>query len=381
MKHRKLGNTGIEVSILGFGCMRLPTISPDKEAIKHDDAIKIIRKAIDAGVNYVDTAEPYHNGESEVVLGKALKDGYREKVTLVTKSPVFKKDYDKPEKFEEYLEIQLKRLDVEYIDIYLLHSLNAKSWKDKVLAFKLIDRAKKAQKEGKIKRIGFSFHDKPEVLKEIIDSNAFEVMLVQYNILDTANEEMLKYAKEKGIGTVIMGPVAGGRLAGEPHEDLIEFLPEGKKNFVDLALKFIWTNPNVDVLISGMGSEEMVDENLAIAKADDYTLTEDQMTKTKELAVKFKGLTDIICTSCKYCEPCPEEVNISVIFSTLIRYEVFGQKEFAKLTYKNLGNTEDFWPAGKRADACIECGECELKCPQKIQIIEQLKKAHEILSS
>jgi len=294
MKYRKLGNTGIEVSILGFGCMRLPTISPDKEAINQEEAIKIIRKGIDAGTNYVDTAEPYHNGESEIVLGKALKDGYREKVTLVTKSPVWREEFDKPEKFEEYLKIQLKRLEVDYINIYLLHSLNAKSWKDKVLAFKLIDRARKAQKEGKIKRLGFSFHDKPEVLKEIIDSNEFEVMLVQYNILDTANEEMLKYAKEKGIGTVIMGPVAGGRLAGEPSENLNEFLPEGKKNFVELALKFVWTNPNVDVLISGMGSEEMVDENLALAKSEIYTLDSDQLIKVKELGDKFKGLTDNI---------------------------------------------------------------------------------------
>ena len=381
MKYRKLGDTGIDVSILGFGCMRLPTISPNKEAIKHDDAVKIIRKAIDAGVNYVDTAWAYHNGESEVVLGKALKDGYREKVTLVSKSPVYDKEFDKPEKFEEYLEKQMKRLEVDCIDVYLLHSLNAKTWKEKVLAFNLVERAKKAQKEGKIKRIGFSFHDKPEVLKEIIDYGTFEVMLVQYNILDTANEEMLKYAKEKGIGTVIMGPVAGGRLAGEPRDELNEFLPEGKNNFVELALKFVWTNPNVDVLISGMGSEEMVDQNLTLANADNYILTDEQMAETKNLAVKFKELTDNICTSCKYCQPCPEEVNISSIFSALIRYEVFGQKEFAKLVYKNIGNTEEFWPAGKRADACIECGECEPKCPQKIEIIEQLKKAHEILSS
>ena len=381
MKYRILGKTGIKTSILGFGCMRLPTISPDKEAIKQAEAIKIIRKGIDLGINYIDTAFPYHNGESEIVVGKALKDGYRDKVTLVTKAPVFLEEFNKPESFEEHLEIQLKRLDVDSIDIYLLHSLDAKTWKERVLEFNLIERAHKAQKEGKINHLGFSFHDKPEILKEIIDTDEFDVMLVQYNLIDTANEEMLKYAKEKGLGTVIMGPVAGGRLAGEPNIELQKYLPKGKSNFVELALKFVWTNRNVDVLISGMGSDEMVDENIKLATAKKYTLTKDQLAIVREIGERFKELTDNICTGCKYCMPCPQEVNIASIFSSLIRHDVFGQKEFAKTVYQNIGNIEEFFPAGKRADACIECGGCELKCPQKIPIIHQLKKAHNILST
>ncbi|MCK4567914.1 MAG: aldo/keto reductase, partial [Candidatus Thorarchaeota archaeon] len=189
MQYRKLGKMGTKVSALGFGCMRLPTNDQDG-TINREEAIKLIRKGIDSGITYVDTAWPYHKGESEVVLGLALKDGYREKVTLVTKCPVGPKAFSEPEHFEKYLDEQLQRLDVDYLDYYLLHALNKKSFEEKVLQFKLIDRAMKAKKEGKIKHLGFSFHDKPEVLKEIIDSGHFELMLVQYNIVDQVNHEM-----------------------------------------------------------------------------------------------------------------------------------------------------------------------------------------------
>ncbi|MCK4432587.1 MAG: aldo/keto reductase, partial [Methanomicrobia archaeon] len=180
MYYRTLGKTGIKVSVLGFGCMRLPTLKPGEEAIDRKEAIRLIRKGIDSGINYIDTAYPYHDKESEIVVGLALKDGYREKVTLVTKCPVgIENLFTKPEDYDKYLDEQLKKLDVDYFDIYLFHALNEKTFKEKVLGMNLIERAKAAKEVGKIKHIGFSFHDKPEVLKEIIDSNEFEVMLVQ----------------------------------------------------------------------------------------------------------------------------------------------------------------------------------------------------------
>ncbi len=376
MEKRKLGNTGIETSILGFGAMRLPTLKVGEDAIKHDEAIKIIHKGIDAGINYVDTAYPYHNEESEIVVGKALKDGYREKVTLATKAPVYKEEYNKPEHFEQYLDEQLKKLQVDTIDVYLLHALNEKTWK-KVQDLKLNERAEVAKKEGKIKHLAFSFHDKPEVLKEIIDSDFFEVMLVQYNILDLVNEEMIKYAHEKGLGVVIMGPVGGGRLSGNPPEEMQGLLTKERTNFTDLALRFVFNNPHVSVALSGMGTEDMVDDNLAIASGE-YILSEEEKENTKIIAEKFKELTDNLCTNCKYCEPCPEEVAISFIFRSLIFHDVYGDKERAKMYYSKIGQPD--WPPGKQADACIECGECEPKCPQKIPIIDQLKKAHEVLS-
>ncbi|MBD3191873.1 MAG: aldo/keto reductase [Candidatus Heimdallarchaeota archaeon] len=378
MHYRKFGKTGIDVSVLGFGCMRLPTEKPGESKIDEKEAIRIIRKGIDSGINYVDSAYSYHQGESEVVLGKALKDGYREKVTLATKLPVWHKEFTEPEDFEKYLDEQLEKLDVECIDVFLLHALNEERWNEKVLKLNLFEHAKKAKEEGKIKHLGFSFHDKPEVLKKIIDSGEFEMMLVQYNILDTANEEMIHYAAEKGLGVAIMGPVGGGRLAGNPPEDMQEFLTEDRENFVDLALKFVWSNPNVSVALSGMGSEEMVDENIVLASSDQYTLTKEELQKVKTIGEKFNEKTEVICTNCKYCVPCPNEVNIPYIFRALIYYQVYGQEDYAKWMYGRLGQEKG--PKGKPADGCIECGECEPKCPQEIPIIKQLKEAHEILS-
>ncbi len=377
MHYRMLGKTGRKVSILGFGAMRLPTIKPGEQAIKHDEAINLIRRSIDAGVNYVDTAYNYHSDESELVVAKALKDGYRDKVTLATKAPIWKKEYDKEESFDKYLKEQLKKLDVETIDVYLFHALNEKTWK-KLNEIKAIESAQKAKKEGKINHLAFSFHDKPELLKKIIDSDAFEVMLVQYNILDTVNEEMIKYASEKGIGIVIMGPVGGGRLAGEPPEDLIKYLLPGKKTFADLALRYVWANKYVDIALSGMGSDEMLDENLSLASNEDYTLTDVQKEKADELGVAFKKLTDNLCTNCKYCMPCEQEVNIAFIFQSLINFQVYGQEDAAKRRYSAIGKED--WASGKNTEACTECGECLEKCPQKIPIIEQLKKSHKILT-
>lgn len=378
MRYRTLGKTGIKVSILGFGGMGLPTIKLGEDAINHEKAIQNIRKGIDKGINYIDTAYDYHLEESEIVIGKALKNAYREKVTLVTKAPVWKETYNKPEHFEEHINEQLKKLDVETIDIYLFHALNSETWK-KVQDLNLIERAQISKKEGKIKHLGFSFHDKPEVLKEIIDSNEFEIMLVQYNILDIVNEEMIKYAAEKGLGVAIMGPVGGGRLAGKPPKEMQKWLTRSRESFVDLALKFVWSNPHVSIALSGMASsEEIINDNLNISLSEHYTLTEKEEKTVKKIAACYKELTDVICTNCRYCMPCPSGVNIPYIFRMLMYLQIYGEKEKSKKHYSMIG--EEDWLPGRKADACTECGECEKKCPQKISIIEQLKKAHEVLS-
>jgi predicted aldo/keto reductase-like oxidoreductase len=365
--------------VLGFGAMRFPTDEAGK--IKRDEAIGLVRRGIDNGITYVDTAWPYHGGESEVVVGLALKDGYRERVTLVTKCPVGPDDFSKPEHFEKYLDGQLRRLDVEYLDYYLFHSLNKKSFEEKVLGMDLIGRAIKAKEEGKFRHLAFSFHDKPEVLKEIIDSGHFELMLVQYNIVDQVNHEMINYAGEKGLAVAIMGPVGGGRLAGEDlPEEMKKWLAPGRSNYADLAFKFVLNNPNVSVALSGMGSNEMLDDNISIASREDYDqLTERERISIDSIAKKFKELCDLVCTQCKYCEPCPNEVSISSIFEALQNYQIYGHREHAKQRYSLIGKVR--WLQGKNASACEECGECLEKCPQGIEIIEQLKKAHESLST
>ncbi len=381
MQYRKLGKTGIKVSALGFGCMRLPTLKPGEPTINREEAIRIIRKGIDSGINYIDTAYPYHAKESEIVVGQALKDGYRDKVTLATKCPVGFPDFTEPEDYDKFLNEQLEKLDVDYLDFYLFHALNGKTFHEKVLGMNLIERAQAAKEAGKIKHIGFSFHDKPEVLKEIIDSGYFDLMLVQYNIVDQVNKEMIAYAAEKGLGVAIMGPVGGGRLAGTPPpESLRQWLTEGRDSFVDLALKFVLSDPNVSVALSGMGSEEMLDDNLSLVSNEHYNLlTGDEKERIEKIATTFKEMSDLVCTSCGYCMPCPNEVNIKQIFEFLIRYQVYGQKEGPRQMYAQIGRAR--WAPGKNAAACEECGECLEKCPQKIPIIEQLKKAHRVLGN
>ncbi|MHA1949032.1 MAG: aldo/keto reductase [Candidatus Thorarchaeota archaeon] len=374
MQYRKLGKIGTKVSALGFGCMRLPTDEPSGK-IKRDEAIKLIRKGIDSGINYIDTAWTYHSGESEVVVGLALKDGYREQVTLVTKCPVGRKEFTEPKHYDEHLDEQLTRLDEEYLDFYLFHALNKK-----VLGLNLIDRALNAKEEGRIKHLGFSFHDKPEVLKEIIDSGHFELMLVQYNIVDQVNHEMINYAGEKGLAVAIMGPVGGGRLAGKDMPDEMKnWLTPGRDNFADLAFKFVHSNPNVSVALSGMGTDEMLDDNLAIASRENYNrMSGKEKESIDGIAERFKEMCDNICTQCKYCQPCPNEVSISFIFEALQRYQIYGDRESAKRYYSLIGKMP--WAPGKNASACEECAECLEKCPQNIEIIDQLKISHEVLS-
>lgn len=375
MHYRTLGKTGIKTSILGFGAMRLPiTKLDDPKSIDEELAVKIIRQAINGGVNYIDSAYVYHQGRSEVIVGKALKNGFREKVNIMTKNPV--RMVEKTEDFDKFLEEELQRYETDHIDVYLFHGLTWERYETKVLPLNLLEQAKKAKKQGKIRHLGFSSHDKPENIIKLIDTGDFEVILVQYNILDTTNEEVIAYAAKKGVGVCVMGPVAGGRLALEPPNDLKKYLSKDNDSFVDLAFKFVWSNPNVSVALSGMGDEAMVTTNLALAKRDTYTLSDKEKQYTLKIAETYKQLSDLICTQCGYCEPCEQGVNIRQILKQLIHWEVYGW-DMAKRYYKMIGNSPIF--PGKKATACIECGECEDKCPQGIPIMKKIKEAHNIL--
>jgi len=377
MHYRTLGKTGIKASILGFGAMRLPTTDPANAAsINEKEAIKIIRQGIDGGINYVDTAYVYHQQQSEVLLGKALQDGYREKVSIMTKNPV--RMVKKPEDYNTFLDEELERLQTDHIDVYLFHGLKMDSYKDKVLEFDLLERAKAAKAEGKIKHIGFSSHDTCENVIKLLDTDEFEVVLLQRNILDEKYTEAINHAGKKNIGVCVMGPVAGGRLALEPPEELVEHLTPGKKTFVDLAFKFVWSNPNVTVALSGMGTEDMVKTNLTLANSEQIALSPEEKQRTDVIGETYKRLSDLICTQCGYCMPCEQEVNITQILKQLIHWQVYGW-DMAKRYYNMIGNVPMF--PGKNATGCIECGDCEEKCPQGIPIIESLKEAHETLAT
>ncbi|MBM3713899.1 MAG: aldo/keto reductase, partial [Actinobacteria bacterium] len=263
MKYRIFGNTGIKVSILGFGAMRLPEEEINgKYYVKEKESIEMINTAFKLGVNYIDTAYPYCHNQSEFIVGKALK-GWRDKVYLSTKMPTWM--VEKSSDYRRFLEEQLKKLNVDYIDFYHFHALDDDRFKNKVLKYNLLNEAQKAKDEGLIKHISFSFHDTPDVMKKIIDTDIFESVLCQYNLLDRINEKSMAYAKKKGLGVTVMGPVGGGRITAlgflkDSIEERIRSLPE-------LALIFVFSNKDVSVALSGMENINMVKENAKIASS------------------------------------------------------------------------------------------------------------------
>jgi predicted aldo/keto reductase-like oxidoreductase len=373
LQYRKYGNTGVMISALGFGTMRLPEVETNGTwNVDEEKAVKILHRAFDLGVNYVDSAYGYCHGNSEYAVGKALK-GYRDKVYLSTKMPTWKAK--KEGDYTRLLEEQLKKLDVDYIDFYHFHSLDKKSWENTVLKLNLLKEAEKAKSEGLIKHISFSFHDAPEVMKEIIDTGIFESVLCQYNLLDRSNEEAIAYAREKGLGVAIMGPVGGGRLS-VPSDVISKSLGGGFKGTPEVALRFVLGNQNVSCALSGMSTMEMVEENTKVASMEEPISKED-WSKVNTMLEETKRLADLYCTGCDYCMPCTKGIKISKVFSLMNYHKVYGLTEYAKNEFKNLGKNDSY---GSSPADCIECGACEGRCPQKIKIREQLKQSVKELS-
>lgn len=365
MKYRKFGKTGVEVSILGFGALRFPKKTVNNERVTDwDESVRIIRQSIDSGINFIDSAYCYH--ESEKILGRILKDGYREKVYIATKFPTWLAEGT--DDFERYLDEELERLEIDTIDFYLFHALHKQLWDNVVLRYGLIERALKAKEEGKINHLGFSFHDKPEVLKEIIDSGNFETMLVQYNILDRQHEAMIDYAASRGMGVSVMGPLGGGLLAGIPR-DLLADNNSAMLAQRDLALRFVLSNPNVHCAFSGMENIDQIEENVNIASSK-LELTVQEQEVINEIWANFHQKTDLYCTVCRYCLPCPNKIDIAWNFKLLNYFRMYDQlQNYAREEYKKLFAN----PNSRPAEECTECGECEARCPQKIEIIKQLQ--------
>ncbi|MFX1498137.1 MAG: aldo/keto reductase [Promethearchaeota archaeon] len=387
MKYRRMGSFDWQVSALGFGCMRLPTEKiKDEESnqiktkINEHESIKIIRYGIDNGINYIDTAWPYHEGESEIVVGKALKDGYREKVKLVTKVPTWL--IENTDDFDVFLHKQLRKLQTSYLDVYLFHGLN-KSRFELIKEKDLISKMEDVREKGLIKHIGFSFHDNFEVFKKIIDFYHWDAVQIQYNYMDIkfqAGTKGLKYAADKGIAVIIMEPLQGGKLVKlfPKVEDVLN-KAEPKRKLADWALQFLWNQPEVSVVLSGMSAEYMVTENLESADNSGInTLTEDELNIISNLRATFKQYITIPCTNCEYCLPCPNSVNIPFNFRILNDFIWFGENERGRyLGFYNriLHNADEIEEENTgNASVCIQCGECLEKCPQQIDIPELLKK-------
>lgn len=373
MQYRPFGNTGFSISALGFGAMRLPTLkSGDKQVFDTEESIRIIHRAFEKGVNYIDTAPYYCDGESEVIVGKALK-GWRDKVAVSTKNPV---ENASGSDWRARLESSLRKLDVDWIDFYHMWGINLESYRNEIdVPDGPMEAARKAKEEGLIRHISFSFHDKAENLIPLIDSGNFESVLLQYNLLDRSNEAGIRHAQAKGLGVVVMGPVGGGRL-GLPSAAIQGLLPGKVSSSAQLALRFVLGNPGVGCALSGMGSGQMVEENCAVA-SNEAPLSAEELDQVNKSMEENKRMSDLYCTGCNYCMPCPYDVNIPLNFQLMNYHRVYGLTGYAKDQYRQIGTVD--WMKGKNAAACVACGLCEEKCPQKIEIRKQLRETAAVL--
>jgi len=376
MQYRTFGRLDWKPSALGFGAMRLPILDNDMGKIDEPEATRMIRYAIDSGVNYVDTAYPYHRGTSEALVGRALRDGYRERVHLATKMPCWL--IEAPADFDRYLEEQLERLQTPRVDLYLLHSLNAKLWA-KVRDLGVLAWAERALSDGRIGALGFSFHDGPAAFREIVDaSDLWTFCQIQYNYMDEdeqAGRQGLQYAAGKGLAVVVMEPIRGGQLVAPPPAvaELWATAPR-QRTPAEWALQWVWNQPEVSLLLSGMSTMEQVVENVASAgRSGVGALTAEELALVGRVRDAYRALIPIPCTKCDYCQPCPSGVKIPSVFEIYNELTMYGGIERARLFYGWIKPEE-------RADQCTECGECETKCPQQIEIIEWLKKAHAALA-
>ncbi len=379
MQYRDFGKTGRKVSALGFGMMRLPTADtkPFSKKVDVDKTTRMVRLAIDRGVNYIDTAYAYHGGKSEPILGKVLKDGYRDRILLATKCPVWL--IEKPSDFDKYLDQQLKRLRTDHIDFYLFHGLNGKRWDSTIVKHHLLARAKAAKKAGKIDNIGFSFHDDLKAFERIVDGfDDWSFCQIQYNYMDTNNQagtKGLRYAHSKGLGVVVMEPLLGGRLS-EPPKRIRAMIREEypKLSPSDLALQWVWNQPEVSVVLSGMTTISQVRQNLRSADRSGVgSLDDRKLELISRLKKSYEKMRPIPCTKCGYCMPCPNGVDIPQNFEEYVDGFIHEDPGMARMIYSR------FMTPKQRASSCKQCGECESKCPQKIPIRKWLPKVHLVL--
>ena len=384
MLYRKLGKTGLSVSILGFGAMRLPLVGGTFDAsdpstpIDEKEALPMFEYAVDHGVNYFDSAYMYHGGMSETVLGKGLK-ACRDKVYIATKLPAIL--VRAPEDFERFFTEQLKRLDTDYVDIYLLHGLHRETW-EHTKGMGVLNFLDRIVSEGRARHVGFSFHDQFDVFKEIVDSYDWELCQIQYNYYDEqeqAGKKGLMYAASKGMGAVVMEPVRGGMLAGQvpPEVQSLWDSARVKRSPAEWALRWVWNHEEVSMALSGMTSMEQVKENIRTAdEGSAGSLGADELSLINDVREAYRKMFKIGCTGCAYCMPCEQGVAIPQNFALYNDSFVFPHRleGMAALRYNRFMKPE------QRASACTECAKCEEKCPQHIPIREELKKVHERLS-
>ena len=364
MEYTHLGNTGLKVSRFGLGCMRFPK--------DQREAVQMVRYAIDNEVNYLDTAFVYSG--SEETIGMALRGGYRNKVYLAAKSPVW--NMHRHQDFEKYLDIELKRMGTDSIDVYLLHNLDPGNWKmvKRYVGLSFLD---KMIAKGKIRHKAFSIHSTTQAFREIADAFNWDMAQIQLNILDETQQvglEGLKYGAAKGMAMVVMEPLRGGYLLNHIPagvQELVDHYPE-KRSLVEWCFRWLYNMPEVAMILSGTSSLTQLKDNLRIFEnSSPNVMTEDDLKFIHAIRDAYESQNSIGCTGCRYCTPCPAGVAIPEIFKLYNSYQIVKPHTIDKVVYKDT-----IVPTAAGADRCVNCGDCVKHCPQKLPIPELLKKVH-----
>lgn len=380
MQYRTIPKIDFKPSALGFGAMRLPIIDNNQAKVDIPEATRIIRYAIDHGVNYLDTAYFYHDGVSEQAVGLAFKDGYREKIKLATKFP--EREVKARNDFDAAFERQLKRLQTDKVDFYLLHGLHRPVF-EKLKAMGIIPWLEGKIAKGQIDYVGFSFHDEYDYFKKVVDAyDNWTFCQLHFNYMDVdyqGGRRAIEYGAGKKLGVFIMEPLRGGQLARKPPQAVARVwaATKVKRSPVEWALRWIWTYPEVSMILSGMSTMEQVKENVDVAeRAGNSKLTKAQIALIDKVRQAYKDLRPIPCTGCRYCMPCENNVEIPGIFSIYNELKMYGDTRMVSFRY---GNSMYAIKKDRNASNCITCGKCEEKCPQHIPISDWLKKVHEEL--
>lgn len=380
MQYRPMGRTGVKVSALGFGMLRLPMLS-DGKTVDSDQSVEMVHRTIEGGVNYIDTGRVYMGGQSEQTVGKALAGGWRDRVYVTSKAPWWM--MERPEDFEKFFDESRRAMDTDVIDFYHIHMIMHRGWKEKVIPYRLIEKIEKLKAEGKIRFSGFSFHDRLQLFKQVIDANpAWDFCLIQHNYLDYEYEAGVlgpKYAAANGMGLAVMKPVRTGFLANLPGSMREALASTGvKKPDVEWALDYLWDIPEVSVAVSGMGSMKDVEANLDYAsRARPDMLNPDEREALGNAIRAFRSAPGHVdCTGCYQCIPCPHNVAIGYIFAYVYNnYLMHGDMKKAMADYTLAMSPIQ---RGAPASACVDCGACKEKCPQGLDIpnlLVQVKEA------
>lgn len=371
MLYRTMGKSGDRVSILGYGCMRFPRTNM---RIDEDRSTRQVIFAIEQGVNYFDTAYIYPNNET--VLGKILAQGYRSRVMIATKMPPIMVHSRKD--MASILETQLDRLQTDYIDYYLMHSLNSMEGWERIKKLGVTEFLETAREAGKINRIGFSYHGDKYEFKKIVDDYPWDFCQIQYNYMDEhvqAGIEGLQYAAAKGLGVSVMEPLRGGLLAGKMPADVESLFAQtdGSRTPAEWALRWVWNHPEVSMVLSGMNEEAQIEENVRIAQS---ALPASMSAREAQTVRKAKELLSrkikVACTGCGYCLPCPAGVNIPMCFAYFNDKHIYGDKS-PRFSYLGMLSGMDGGEPSY-ASLCSDCGKCEKNCPQGLPVRQHLRE-------